>query len=133
MGSLYPYPPFIPILPLSLLSLYPYPFIPIPLSLWTYPFIHIPLSLSLYTFPFIFAFPLDDLRLHLHHIEFPLVGPIPLPFPFLFAFPLDDLLLPPQVVQFLKILSYTINLKLCISVRVYRTAYFVGDIPPHVL
>ena len=26
-------------------------------------------------------------RLHLHHIEFPLVGPVPLPFPFLFAFP----------------------------------------------
>ena len=32
-------------------------------------------------------------RLHLHHIQFPLV-----------PFPLDDLLLPPQVVQFLKIL-----------------------------
>ena len=45
-------------------------------------------------------------RLHLHHIEFPLVGPVPLPFPFLFAFPLDDLLLPPQVVQFLKIVNY---------------------------
>merc|ERR1711867_334591 len=32
------------------LSLYPYPFIPIPLSLSFYPFISIPLSLSLYPF-----------------------------------------------------------------------------------
>ena len=59
-------------------------------------------------FPFLFAFPLDDLRLHLHHIELPLVGPVPLPFPFLFAFPLHDLLLPPQVVQLLKIVNYAI-------------------------
>ena len=42
----------------------------------------------------------------LHHIELPLVGPVPLPFPFLFAFPLHDLLLPPQVVQLLKIVNY---------------------------